>query len=853
MGTTRVGPRGTMATHPAAPNRTAVAERRGGTTSPDGVVHGILRGDRATAALGVGRMRRGRVLGLLALASGVVSVTLAVAVNVATGGVLPPGLRPLAAWAWPAVGVGAAAATGLALWQQRLQLPEPPRPDAASRPTPAQLPPMVADFTGREADEAALRASIAGGARVVAIAGPPGVGKSTLANRLAHLLREEHPDGQLYVNLGAGRGDPLPPDEALARFLAALGDADPAPYGDVEALAARYRSLVAGRRLLVVLDDAHDAGQVRPLLPAGPHCLTVVTSRPLPADLPEAASYELAPLGTADAMTLLARVSGSAGAAADPEAAAAVVRACGGLPLAIRVAGARAARSRLAVAELARRLEDERSRLDELHFRAWAVRATLATAYEDLAPRDRRLLRRLGAFPGGEFPVGAAAALAGFGSTDGTDAAEARDGLDRLMDAQLVESAGGERHRLHDLIRLFARERLAEEEPPTAADRVTECLLDWYAAAARDNAPRWIAHEAANLAAVARQGAAAGARDRVFALAEAAEHGWHLQHYHVQRLRVWQAVEEAGRAVGDARMTARSALVIGSIHGADGNMEQAAPLLREAAQLAERTGDTKWQADAHRHLGDVLRQTGGHSGALDHLRRARELYHALGLTPDEADTLGKLATVHLVRWEFEQAARESERALALLADDARSSPAYAQLRGLAAAAYIRLGRIADGRSAAEEAVAVHRRAGNRLGEAYGLGGLGHVACEEGDTATALDCHRTALRLFEELGNAPGTADAHADIGGLLALRGDHAGAIGEFEAAITVLSGLGHPVAEALCRLRLAEALALAGDPEGAAGQQRSGEALLAGAGGWPQLDAVRARLAALGLPAATG
>ncbi|MDX2814936.1 hypothetical protein PV410_20605 [Streptomyces sp. PA03-5A] len=152
---------------------------------------------------------------------------------------------------------------------------------------------------------------------------------------------------------------------------------------------------------------------------------------------------------------------------------------------------------------------------------------------------------------------------------------------------------------------------------------------------------------------------------------------------------------------------------------------------------------------------------------------------------------------------------------------------------------------------------VRGRAGNRLGEAYGLHGLhglGLVAREEGGTATAPACHRTALRLFEEPGNAPGTAYTRGDLGGLLVLLGDPAGAVREFEAALTVLSGLRHPVAEGPCRLHLAEALALAGDPVGAAREQCCGEALPAGTDGWPQLDEARARLTALGLPAtATG
>ncbi|MFD3457184.1 ATP-binding protein [Streptomyces sp. NPDC058691] len=793
-------------------------------------------------------MRRGWVLGALALTSGLVSALLAVAVNVATGGVLPSGLRRLAPWSWPLVGVGTLAAAGLAIWQQRLQAAEaaPTGPPAPRAPVPAQLPPLVADFTGRQRDLAALRTAVASGARVVAVAGPPGVGKSTLANRLAHELRQDYPDGQLYVNLGAGRGDPMPPETALARFLRALGGEEPDRSGGADALTDRYRSLMADRRVLVVLDDARDADQVRPLLPAGTRCLTIVTSRPLPADLPEAAAHELAALGTDDALDLLARVSGTGDTAAEPEAAAAVVRACEGLPLAIRLAGARAARSRLGIAELAGRLEDERSRLDELSFRNWAVRATLATAYEDLAAADRRLLRRLGAFPGGDFGPGVAVALSG-----DTEGGRVDDGVDRLVDAQLVESVGGGRHRLHDLTRLFARERLAEEEPEEP-ERVTGRLLDWYAGAARDNPPGWIADEAPNIAAVARQGAVHGAWERVFRLAEAADHGWHLQHYHAQRLRVWLAAAEAAEALGDRRRQSRAALTVGSIHAADGDLDRAAPLLLDAVELAEAAGDGKGEARARLHLGDVLRQTGRHSGALAHLHRAQDLWRALGRATEEADTLGKLATLHLVMGEFQQAADDAEQALALEADGAGSPSDRAHLRGLAGAAYLRLGRLADARAASEEAVAVHRRTGDRLSEAYGLGGLAAVAQEEGDHEAALRAHRAALRLFQELGTTPGVARAHGAIGDLLLLRGDVTGARRELETAVGLLNGLGHPVAEGLVRLRLrlATALMSGSDLPAATEQQRLANSLLSDTTPGPELRELRTRLDALGLPA---
>jgi hypothetical protein len=347
------------------------------------------------------------VIVLIAVTSGLLSVLLAVAVNVATGGVLPGPLAAVSWLAWPAVGVLGGVGVWLTIWQQRLGDDDAPGPREvpARAPRPAELPAQSMGFAGRGEDLATVDRILAGGCRVLVLVGPPGVGKSALALHVAYQRRVAFGDGQLFAAL-RGASDPVPPENVLNRFLGALGVPEDERRGGADDLAARFRSTVADRKLLLVLDDARDAQQVRPLLPAGAGCLVLVTSRRLITELTGAVIHRLGGLDEADGRALLASVAGTERVDADPDGADRIVRLCGGLPLAVRIAGSRLrARPTWTVADLARRLSDDHHRLDELRVGDVAVRSTFATSYRELSTVDRQVFRRAGAHPGSSAPA----------------------------------------------------------------------------------------------------------------------------------------------------------------------------------------------------------------------------------------------------------------------------------------------------------------------------------------------------------------------------------------------------------------------------------------------------------------
>jgi len=361
-------------------------------------------------------------------------------------------------------------------------------PETGAAPgRPAQLPADLADFTGRAGQLALLtqlldsRRQGSAVAAIVVLSGPAGIGKTSLAVHAGHRLADSFPDGQLYAHLN-GTGAPASPASVLGRFLRDLGD-DPAgiPVA-VGERAARFRSLLAGRRLMIVLDDVRDAAQITPLLPGLGGSAVLVTTRGLLADLPVSSRIMLGDFTPAETRDLLTRIVGGCRVEAEPRAADAVVEQCAGLPLAVRIAGGRlATRPRWRIANFAARLADPAARLGEFAVGGLSVRAAFAASYDNLAAASgdgidpARAFRLLGMSPGLDISVPAAAALLG------TDEPAAGQVLEILLDNHLVQAAGPPGHYwLNGLLHLFAAERACAEEHPRALDMALNRLLAWY-------------------------------------------------------------------------------------------------------------------------------------------------------------------------------------------------------------------------------------------------------------------------------------------------------------------------------------------------------------------------------------
>ncbi|MEV8593428.1 BTAD domain-containing putative transcriptional regulator [Streptomyces sp. NPDC052012] len=354
---------------------------------------------------------------------------------------------------------------------------------------PRQLPHTGTAFIGRTSEcsvlEEVLGRTGEGQAAIAAIDGTGGVGKSALAIHVAHRLAGRFPDGQFYVDLhGATAGlTPLEPGEVLGRFLSTLGVPNVAVPSNIEEAAAAFRSLVADRRILMVLDNAAGADQVRPLLPAGAGCAVLVTSREMLTTLEGATHLHLGVLFHDQAMALLERIVGRERVAAETDAADTIIKMCGGLPLALRIVGARlAARPSWPLSALVERLTDAQSRLDEIQVGDVSVRAGFDASYQAIAGSDHptdqaaaHAFRLLGVVPGPSLGLPAAAALLGVST------ARAEDAFERLVDAHMLNSPAPGRYQMHDLLRLFAREVRAEE-PEAARERALERVLRFYLA-----------------------------------------------------------------------------------------------------------------------------------------------------------------------------------------------------------------------------------------------------------------------------------------------------------------------------------------------------------------------------------
>jgi DNA-binding SARP family transcriptional activator len=340
----------------------------------------------------------------------------------------------------------------------------------ASRLTvPAQLPPDTSDFTGRAAPLSEVRQGLAARedasttARAVTICGMPGAGKTTLALRAAHIDRAQYPDGQLFADLRGTAADPAAPADVLAGFLRAVGVPGHQIPATLEERTKLFRTWSNGRRVLVVLDDAYAAPQVASLLPATPQCAVIITSRWGLQGLPGVHAVELGVMDLDEGVEFLGRVAGQSRVAAEAEPAETIVETCGFLPLALRCAGARLAAIRTwPLQKLATLLESGTSRLDQLRFAGFDVRAAFDGTYFRLDARDRSAFRLLSLLPPQEFTAATAAGLLG-GTADGVESQLTRLVGSHLLEVTTKDGADEARYELHKLTRLYARERLNRE------------------------------------------------------------------------------------------------------------------------------------------------------------------------------------------------------------------------------------------------------------------------------------------------------------------------------------------------------------------------------------------------------
>lgn len=653
-------------------------------------------------------------------------------------------------------------------------------PAPASAPVrPAQLPATVPDFTGRASfvRELGARLATAEGSvmAVSALAGIGGVGKTTLAVHVGHQARPHFPDGQLYVDLQGAGGRAAEPETVLGSFLRALGTPDSAIPDSLDERAALYRSALDGRRVLVLLDNAHDAAQIRPLLPGTAGCAALVTSRVRMVDLAGAHLVDLDVMSPEEALQLFTRIVGDERVRSEREAALDVVAACGFLPLAIRIAASRlASRRTWTVSVLAAKLADERRRLDELQAGDLAVKATFELGYGQLEPPQARAFRLLGLADGPDISLAAAAALLDL------DLHTAEDLLESLVDTSLLESAAPGRYRYHDLVRLYARacaER--DEQPPVETELALSRLLDFYLATAagvyalerpgdrlvdhleptehagltfadRHSALDWLYAEATNLLACVRQSVRpatlARAVDLLYAALDLGESGANSKQYEA----VAVTVREASRACGDPRAEGRAVMSLANVHQLAGRFDHADREAQEALRLAGTVDDRLPACWASNARGIIALYQNRHADGETFLNQAIEAFRGDENRPGEASALCNLSRIHLATGRTESAIT-----LATAGIEIYDSLGHA-LRGANGRYALGMALTQSGKSAAaaeqlNEALAIFRDSRQRLWEGMALFRLAEVDLASGRPAQAAQYAELALTVLRGIG------------------------------------------------------------------------------------------------------
>ena len=636
-------------------------------------------------------------------------------------------------------------------------------------PVPRQLPPDLARFTGRGRHLAALDALLSHGTEgaaksfsIAVVEGMGGVGKSTLTLRWAHQHLDYFPDGQLWVNLGGfdPLEEPMTPEVAVQGFLQALGvPAASIPY-DLNAQVGTYRSLVAGRRMLVVLDNARDTQQVIPLLPGSADCTVLVTSRSRLTGLVTAHGgrrVDVDVFSETEAREFLAQHLGADRLEAEPEASAALLEFCAGLPLALSIVAARVAEHpEFPLSALAEELEESAARLDALDTGDMTanVQAVLSWSYSALDEQAATMLGLLGLAPGQDISLPAAASLAAL------PVSRARAVLRQLENASLLQQPMPGRYEMHDLIRLYAAKRASEDQSQEDRDAALLRVADFYLCTAHSGDRLLVPHrQPIDLIQPAAGTVPYRLTDRTAALAwfdaehpcllaaqdlavskDWREHSWQLawalNSFHNFRgnrrdqIATWQAAVPAAKYLGRSDVQSLVLRTLGNACGRVGRYTEATEYLNQAVAVAERAGDIAEEAHSHRALARAAVLHGDYQRGLDHASQALRAYQAIGKPAWEAEALNEVGLCQ----------------------------AY-------------LGNLTQARTSCAASLALAEEQGDREGVGYALDNLAYIALEAGQYGDAINSHEQALAVWRELdhgynqpGNLDGLAKAHAALG-----------------------------------------------------------------------------------------
>jgi len=651
------------------------------------------------------------------------------------------------------------------------------------------LPRDIGSFTGREAELSALlavlaEAAVGGGAvGIFAVDGMPGAGKTALAVHAAHRLAGRFPDGQFFVPLHAhtpGQRRVHPADALASLLLTAGAAAQQIPPG-LEARAARWRDFAAGKKILLLLDDAAGHEQVEPLLPGTACSLVLITSRRRLTALEDATVLSVDTLTPADAAALLARLAGRPDLGAESEAAGEIARLCGYLPLAIGML-ARQLRHHPArsAAELAADLASARDRLAVMHAENLSVAAAFDLSYQELTADQQRLFRRLGLAPGPDIDAYAAAAL------DDTSVGTARSRLDDLYDNHLITEPQAGRYLPHDLLREYAR-ALADGDDDAESEAAIGRVVGYYAhvaAAASKHIATWT-----TAGGRPPPGSPPAHAPRLATPEEAA--AW----LEAERSNLFATVSYAAEALPQHAIAIATAM--GGFLRASGRWDQAAAQYQTALNAARRAGDRPGQAGTLDELGLLQQLTGDYAAATATLAQAVACYAELGDQRGQAYALNHLGLVHQDTGDYQAAATSHQQALALAREagdrlaEAVSITDLGQVRQLT-------GNYRAALAGHKQALAMFQSLGSPFDEADALCQLGFNECALGNYAAATAWHRRSLALFRRLGDRLGQAWAISGLGEVQLTTGDYAGASAHLTQALQMYRELGSRRTEAV-------------------------------------------------------